>query len=155
MAGKLSLPNLEFGYRVVNLNEVNCEALLTGEDPGDWILAVLCRIDNEEQTLKELLRKLLNLPAEKRQNAVSMLLHLARLRPKRLNFLKREVEKMSITIDLGKDPLYLQAKKEVAINLYKTTRWSIEKIAQIVKVSPQRVEQWLREEGLLKEEQNR
>ena len=59
---------------------------------------------------------------------------------------------MPITIDLEKDPLYLQAKKEVAINLYKTTRWSIEKIAQIVKVSPQRVEQWLREEGLLKEE---
>jgi len=59
---------------------------------------------------------------------------------------------MTITIDLEKDPLYLQAKKEVAINLYKTTRWSIEKIAQIVKVSPQRVEQWLREEGLLKEE---
>ena len=59
---------------------------------------------------------------------------------------------MTITIDLEKDPLYLQAKKEVAINLYKTTRWSIEKIAQIVKVSPQRVEQWLREEGLLKED---
>ena len=59
---------------------------------------------------------------------------------------------MTITIDLEKDPLYLQAKKEVAINLYKTTQWSIEKIAQIVKVSPQRVEQWLREEGLLKEE---
>ena len=59
---------------------------------------------------------------------------------------------MTITIDLEKDPLYLQAKKEVAINLYKTTQWSIEKIAQIVKVSTQRVEQWLREEGLLKEE---
>ncbi len=151
MVGKLTLPNLEFSYRVVDLNDMDCQKLLESKDPSDWILSVLCRIENEERTLRELLRKLLNLPEGKRQKALSMLLHLAKLRPKRLNFLKKEVEKMPITIDLEKDPFYLQAKKEVAINLYKTTKWPIEKIAQIVNVSPKKVEEWLKEEGLLKE----
>jgi len=154
MVGKLTLPNLEFSYRVVDLNGVDCQRLLESKDPSDWILSVLCRIENEERTLSELLRKLLNLPEGKRQKALSMLLHLAKLRPKRLNFLKKEVEKMPITIDLEKDPFYLQAKREDAINLYKATKWPIEKIAQIVNVSPKKVKKWLKEEGLLKEEKD-
>ncbi len=44
-----------------------------------------------------------------------------------------------------------EAKKQDAINLYKETKWSVEKIARILQVDPQKVEKWLREENLLKE----
>jgi len=58
---------------------------------------------------------------------------------------------MPITIDLEKDPFYLQAKREDAINLYKELNLPIEKIAKVLKVSPEKIEEWLRKEGLLKE----
>jgi len=41
MVGKLTLPNLEFSYRVVDLNGVDCQRLLESKDPSDWILSVL------------------------------------------------------------------------------------------------------------------
>ena len=66
---------------------------------------------------------------------------------------------MPITIDLEKDPLFLEGMerglekkaREDVINLYKATRWTPEKIAEILKVSPEKVKKWLKEEGLLKE----
>ena len=62
---------------------------------------------------------------------------------------------MPITIDLEKDPLFLQGMEKKAredvINLYKATRWSPEKIAEILKVSPEKVKKWLKEEKLLRD----
>ena len=66
---------------------------------------------------------------------------------------------MPITIDLEKDPLFLEGvekgiektKKEDVINLYKATYWTPEKIAKILKVPSEKVKKWLKEEGLLKE----
>ena len=84
-----------------------------------------------------------------------------RLRPERLDLLKKEEEKMPITIEVEKDPLYreglqkgleqgLELKaKEDAINLYKETKWPVEKIAKILNVSKEKVEKWLKEAKLL------
>jgi len=62
---------------------------------------------------------------------------------------------MPITFDVKKHPLFvdglMEAKKQDAINLYKETKWSVEKIARILQVDPQKVEKWLKEENLLKE----
>ena len=70
---------------------------------------------------------------------------------------------MPITFDVREHPLFkegvelgiekgmeLKAKQD-AINLYKETKWSVEKIARILQVDPQKVEKWLKEENLLKE----
>ncbi len=149
---------LRFEYRLIDLNKVDCSLLLNSPEPSDWVLSILCRMENENRTLKELLSKFLSLPQPKREKYLNYLLHLARLRPKRLNILHREVQKMPITIDLEKDPLFLEGMerglekkaREDVINLYKATRWSPEKIAEILKVSPEKVKKWLKEEGLLK-----
>ena len=66
---------------------------------------------------------------------------------------------MPSTIDLEKDPLFLKGvekglekkAREDAINLYKATGWTPERIAEILKVPPEKVKNWLKEEGLLKE----
>jgi len=58
---------------------------------------------------------------------------------------------MPITIDLEKDPFYLQAKREVAIRLYKKTKWTPAEIAEILNIPVEKVREWLKEEGLLKE----
>ena len=152
MKKSLKLPHLSFDFELVDLNTIDCNLLLESQSPEDWIISVLCNIKNEEKTLKELLNRFLILPADKRQKYLSLLLHIAKLRPKRLNFLKREVEKMPITIDLEKDPFYLEGvertKKEVAIKLYKKLKLDIKAIAEILNISPKQIEKWFREEGL-------
>jgi len=55
---------------------------------------------------------------------------------------------------MGLEMLYYyleKTKRENVINLYKATRWSPERIAEILKVSSEKVKKWLKEEGLLKE----
>jgi len=73
---------------------------------------------------------------------------------------------MPITIDIEKDPLFLKGvekglkrgletkAREVAINLYKEMQLSPEKIAKVLKVPVEKVEEWLKEEGLLKRDKN-
>jgi transposase-like protein len=68
---------------------------------------------------------------------------------------------MPITINIEKDPLYLRGlkkgleegierkAKEDVINLYRELSLPPERIAKILKVSEQKVKQWLNEEGLL------
>jgi len=61
---------------------------------------------------------------------------------------------MPITIDLEKDPFYLEgverAKREDAIRLYKKTKWTPEEIAEILNIPVEKVREWLKEEGIIK-----
>jgi len=154
MKEELKFLNLDFRYKVVDLNKVDCSKLLNSPEPSDWILASLCRMEDEFTTLREIIWRINNLPEREKQSYLSMLLHLARLRPKRLNILSKEVKNMPITIDLEKDPFYLKAKKEDAIRLYEETKWPPERISKVLKVSLDKVKKWLQEEGLLKRDTN-
>jgi len=144
---------LRFEYKLIDLNKVDCSLLLNSPEPSDWVLSVLCRMENENRTLKELLTKFLTLPQPKREKYLNYLLHIAGLRPKRLNLLRKEVERMPITVE--KHPLFLEGaektKREDVINLYKELNLPPEKIAKVLKVPPEKVKKWLKEEGLLKE----
>ena len=114
-------------------------------------------MENEDRTLKELLAKFLTLPQPKREKYLNYLLHFAGLKPKRLNLLRREVEKMPITVE--KHPLFLeglekgveQKAHEDVINLYKELKLPSERIAKVLKVSLEKVKKWLKEEGLLED----
>jgi len=58
-------------------------------------------------------------------------------------------EGLEVGLERGlKEGLELKAK-QAAINLYKETKWSVEKIAKILQVDPKKVERWLKEENLL------
>ncbi|RTZ70389.1 MAG: hypothetical protein DSZ30_00915 [Aquificaceae bacterium] len=150
MKGELKFPNLDFRYKIVDLNEVDCSILLNSPEPSDWILASLCRMEDESTTLREIIWRINNLPEKEKQTYLSMLLHLAGLRPKRLNILSKEVQNMPITIDLEKDPFYLKAKREDVIRLYKKLHLSMEEIANALEIPLEKVKAWLQEEGLLK-----
>ena len=154
MSSIVETNTLRFEYRLIDLNRVDCSLLLASKEPSDWVISILCSMENENRTLKELLTKFLTLPQPKREKYLNYLLHIARLRPKRLNILHREVEKMPITIDVEKDPLFLKGvekkAREDVINLYKELNLPPEKIAKILRVPLEKVKKWLKEEGLLK-----
>ena len=62
---------------------------------------------------------------------------------------------MPITIDLETDPLFLEgaekAKREDVIKLYKKLHLKPKQIAEILEIDEKKVKTWLKEEGLLKE----
>jgi predicted transposase YdaD len=169
MKAEIETNTLKFGYKLIDINRLDCSYLINSSEPSDWVLAVLCKMDKEERDLKNLLRKFLNLPKHKREKLVNFLLHIAKLRPRRLNLLLREVENMPITIDIERDPLYLKglkkgleegiekglkegiekkAKQDV-INLYKRLNLPPKQIAEILELPKEKVIKWLTEEGLL------
>jgi hypothetical protein len=155
MKNSLNSEHCKFEFPIVDLNSLDCSYFLESDNPYDWVLSLLCKMENEERDLKRAFEKILHLPQPEREKIYNFAVHLLRLRPKRLNYLLREVSKMPITIDVERDPLYLQglekAKKEDALRLFKTTKWKPEKIAQILNLPTEKVVKWLKEEGLLKE----
>jgi len=160
MKNKLTNPFLYFVYKIVDLKEVDCKSLIESSQPSDWVIAVLCRMDNEIEQLRRILQKIANLPnPNQRRRYLEYLTNLLGLRKYRLNLLKEEVEKMPITFDVREHPLFkegievgleLKAKQD-AINLYKKLKLTPKQIGEILEIDPQKVERWLKEENLLRE----
>ncbi|GAB6066238.1 Rpn family recombination-promoting nuclease/putative transposase [Aquifex pyrophilus] len=159
MKDYVSLGNLKFSYKLIDLNALDCTPFLESPEPSDWIIAILCRIPKEKEVLKEILLRFSRLPKEKRDRYLEMLFHLAHLRPKRLNLLvelKKEV-RMPITINIEQSPFYKEglekgiekAKREDAIRLYKKLKLQPEQIAEVLGVEKEKVLKWLKEEGLI------
>jgi len=169
MKNKITNPFLYFVYKIVDLKEVDCKSLIESSQPSDWVIAVLCRMDNEIEQLRRILQKIASLPnPNQRRRYLEYLTNLLGLRKYRLNLLKEEVEKMPITFDVREHPLFKEgieegrkmglkegleeAKKEDVINLYKELKLPIETIARVLKVELQKVEKWLKEANLLKDD---
>ena len=162
----LEEPNLRFSYTLVDINQINCLKLLESPFSSDWALAILCQMDNELEGIKKILKKvaLIKEPQE-RKRQLEFIFHIARLRPKRLDLLKREEIVMPIIIELEKDPLFKEglkkglkqglelgleeAKKKDAINLYRKLKLTPKQIGEILEINPQKVKKWLKEANLL------
>jgi len=173
MKNKLTNPFLYFVYKIVDLKEVDCKSLIESSQPSDWVIAVLCRMDNEIEQLRRILQKIASLPnLNQRRRYLEYLTNLLGLRKYRLNLLKEEVEKMPITFDVREHPLFREGLevglkeglerglkeglekglKKSAVNMYRELKLPIETIARVLKVDPQKVERWLKEADLLEEQ---
>ncbi|MBF0536461.1 MAG: hypothetical protein HQK90_15815 [Nitrospirae bacterium] len=106
MRNEIKMPDLHFKYHIVDIRTIDCRELLESDDPGDNILAILCKTDDADGTIKGILAKLYELPIGDRENYVLKLLTLSRLRGL-TKTVKMEVKKMPVTIDITKDELYL------------------------------------------------
>jgi len=118
MKSFLEEENLKFSYTLVDINKVDCSKLLESPFPSDWALAVLCKMEDEVKGIREILKRVAQIEnQEERRRYLELILHIARLRPKRLDLLKKEEEKMPITIEVEKDSFYREglekAKKKM------------------------------------------
>ena len=108
MESSLKVGNLDFSYMLINLSEeIPREELLESNNPNDWILSILCKTDDEEKLVKEVLKRIASLEDEgKKREILSELLIVAGLRKKKiLNIVAKEIQSMPITIDLEEHPL--------------------------------------------------
>ncbi len=164
--GECTMPDhIEIGssrhqYKVIDLKkDLNCENLLKSDNPNDWVLSVLCRIDSQGKAIRRIFEKIKTIEDRRlQQELIQKVLILAGLRDKQiLKLVEQEVGNMGLVIDpetnlylkelveKGKETGKLEAKKEDIINLYRELQLPPEKIAKVLKVSEEFVKEALKE----------
>ncbi|MBF0437052.1 MAG: hypothetical protein HQL77_17030 [Magnetococcales bacterium] len=73
-------PNLSFRYEVIDIRSIDCRELLDSPSLEENILAILCRIDNQKEVIREILYRINELPIKTRADALTKLVILSRLR---------------------------------------------------------------------------
>ncbi len=115
MSAEIQHENLTFRYRIIDMRELDSEALLQSPVIADTMLAILCRLDDMRAAVRRILARVSRLPKPQRANAMSQLLVLSGLR--RLEaVIKEETARMPVIIDLMENTVirgyYLQGKEE-------------------------------------------
>ena len=94
---------LYYEYQLIDIRQIDCQPLLHSPAMADNILAILCRIENNQtQVVKQILSKIGQLEGKARQDALERLCILTGLRSLTLqDLVRRESETMPIVVDMG------------------------------------------------------
>ncbi|MEO5335036.1 MAG: hypothetical protein H7839_23730 [Magnetococcus sp. YQC-5] len=107
--------NLSFRYEVVDIRTIDCRELMKSPSLEENILAVLCRMDNQQETIREILYRISELPDKARADALTKLFILSRLR-KLETIVEKEAEEMALTFNLMENdvfrPIILKAQMD-------------------------------------------
>ncbi|WP_040335062.1 hypothetical protein [Candidatus Magnetobacterium casense] len=99
MKSSMKFKRIKYSYELIDARTLDGNQLIDSDDPDDIILAILCRFDDADVTIKRILAKLYRLQPRKRENYIRKFLYLAGLRNLAAK-VKQEVLNMPITIDL-------------------------------------------------------
>jgi hypothetical protein len=108
-------PNLSFRYEVIDIRDIDCQALMASPMLEENILAILCRMGDQNETIREILSRISELPDKARADALASLLILSRLR--RLEtVVKKEAEEMALTFNVMENdvlrPMFVKAQMD-------------------------------------------
>ena len=156
MPDHLEIENSRHQYKVIDIKkDLDCDRLLNSNNPNDWVLSVLCRIDPQGKAIRKIFEKIKTIEDRRlQQELIQKVLILAGLRDKQiLKLVEQEVGNMGLVID-PETNLYLkelvekgklEAKKEAVLNLHRELQLPPEKIAKVLKVSEEFVRETLKE----------
>ncbi|KWT74995.1 hypothetical protein [Candidatus Magnetominusculus xianensis] len=102
---------VKYSYKLIDIREIDCRQLLESDIPEDMVLAILCKTEDVDVTIRKILDKLTVLPLKEREGYIRKLLYLSDLR-KLYPKVKMEVNKMPITIDVKNSDIYQEGKEE-------------------------------------------
>ena len=146
------------GYKVIDLKEdVDCKALLESNNPNDWILTVLCKLDPQKTTIRTVIQRIKEEISDRRlqQELIQKLFILAGLREEQiLKLVEQEVKDMGLVIDPEtnlylkeiKEQGRLEGKLESAKKFYLELHLSPERIARILDLPLELVKEAIKEE---------
>lgn len=90
MATEIDVPDLAFRYHLVNIKDLDGEALLNSQDLSDNVIAILTRLGNQAGIVRRIVRRIREGPADERETAFAELRILAGLRKLREEVLEEE-----------------------------------------------------------------
>ncbi|HUQ93172.1 MAG TPA: DUF4351 domain-containing protein [Bryobacteraceae bacterium] len=105
MEDRVEHVNLQFRYKLIDIRNVDGEALLDSRQLGDNLLAILCRMNDQTAGIRRILQRIASLSPAERADAFTRLMVLSGLR-KLDGAIREEVRKMPITIDLMENEFF-------------------------------------------------
>ncbi|MBF0148278.1 MAG: DUF4351 domain-containing protein [Magnetococcales bacterium] len=106
---------LSFQYDLVDIRDIDCRELMGSPLLEENILAILCRMSDQNETIREILCRISELPDKARADALTKLVILSRLRRLETE-VKKEAEKMALTFNVMENdvlrPLFLQERMD-------------------------------------------
>ena len=105
---ELNTENLRYRYCLIDIRDLDCTALLESESLSDNLLALLGKLQDKTAAVQRVMRKIGNLPKRKRADMLEKLAILVGLRPAELPKLIQKEASMPISIDLEKNPLFVE-----------------------------------------------
>ncbi|MBF0125324.1 MAG: hypothetical protein HQL60_08305, partial [Magnetococcales bacterium] len=90
---------LQFSYGFVDIRDIDCHEMLDSPMLEENILAVLCRMGDTQETIREILRRINRLPPKARKDSLEKLVVISGLR-KLEAMVQKEADEMAVTIDL-------------------------------------------------------
>jgi len=100
--------DLKYRYHLININELDCATLLESESLSDNLLALLGKLQDKAEAVRRVMRKIARLSKRKRADMLEKLAILVGLRPTELPKLIQKEATMPISIDLEKNPLFVE-----------------------------------------------
>ncbi len=97
-------PGYSFSYHLIDIRDLDGEALLASENVGDNIVSILTKLGSEPGAVARVLKRIAAAAPEERETALAEFYIVAGLR-KLTSEVKREVEKMPILNDFATDLL--------------------------------------------------
>ncbi|MEO5332674.1 MAG: DUF4351 domain-containing protein [Magnetococcus sp. YQC-5] len=92
-------PMLHFRYLLKDIRDIDCCVLLASPCLEENLLAVLCKMEQERETIREIMTRIAVLPPKERADALEKLVILSGLR-KLETVIMEEVKEMAISIDV-------------------------------------------------------
>ncbi|MBF0344012.1 MAG: hypothetical protein HQL06_07260 [Nitrospirae bacterium] len=108
---RISSEDVNYSYRVIDIKEIDCCVLLQSDKPEDFILAILCKTDDVDGTIKTIVKRLSVMSPKDAKDYCLKLLYLSNLK-KLYNKVKWEVDNMPITFDIRESEMFLDGKRE-------------------------------------------
>ena len=99
IAPELSGPNILFRYEVVDIRQIDEEEFLRSSNIDSNVLTILGRVKNLEQTAREVLVRIAQLPPEQQGVPLQQLVILSGLRSLK-GFIRKQTQNMPVIIDL-------------------------------------------------------
>jgi len=99
MESELRGPCLSFQYRMIDIRDLDGDRLLESEDVGDNVIAILARLRDHRDAVRQIVEKIVGLEIAERDTALGQLFILAGLRHLAAT-VKQEIQEMPIHIDL-------------------------------------------------------
>lgn len=108
--------SLSFRYEVIDIRDIDCRHLMASPVLEENILAILCRMDNQMEMIREILYRISALSDKARADALAKLFILSRLRNLE-TVVKTEAEDMALTFNLMENevfrPLLLKMERDI------------------------------------------
>ena len=99
MSPELLSPNFSFRYELIDVRQIDANDFLLGPASAGNVLAILGRVKKPEDTVREVLSRIAQLPSDQRPLALQQLMILSGLRGLE-EFVRKEVQHMPLEINL-------------------------------------------------------